>query len=122
MGEILNLRFCCLCRSIEKQIDVYTKTKEDIRRILDLAKNCSVSDKVKIFNTQKPVVQIKDDSERERRAEEIRQEIEDARAQQIKELEEEKKIISAKRVDIQEPIESKVSTGNAFGIVGSLML
>ena len=28
-----------MSKSIEKQIDVYTKTREDIRRILQLAKN-----------------------------------------------------------------------------------
>ena len=34
-----------MSKSIEKQIDVYTKTREDIRRILKVAKSCSVADR-----------------------------------------------------------------------------
>ena len=34
-----------MSKSIEKQIDVYTKTREDIRRILKIAKTCSVADR-----------------------------------------------------------------------------
>ena len=39
-----------MSKSIEKQIDVYTKTREDIRRILKIAKSCSVADRVKLLD------------------------------------------------------------------------
>ena len=41
-----------MSKSIEKQIDVYTKTREDIRRILDVAKKCSVAQRVKLLDNQ----------------------------------------------------------------------
>ena len=41
-----------MSKSIEKQIDVYTKTREDIRRILDVAKKCSVAQRVQLLDNQ----------------------------------------------------------------------
>ena len=41
-----------MSKSIEKQIDVYTKTREDIRRILTVAKKCSVAERVKLLDNQ----------------------------------------------------------------------
>ena len=41
-----------MSKSIEKQIDVYTKTREDIRKILDVAKKCSVAQRVKLLDNQ----------------------------------------------------------------------
>ena len=41
-----------MSKSIEKQIDVYTKTREDIRRILTVAKKLSVADRVKLLDNQ----------------------------------------------------------------------
>ena len=41
-----------MSKSIEKQIDVYTKTREDIRRILDVAKKLSVAERVKLLDNQ----------------------------------------------------------------------
>jgi hypothetical protein len=40
-----------LSKSIERQIDIYSKTKEDIRQILMMAKSGSVTDRVKMFTT-----------------------------------------------------------------------
>ena len=77
-----------MSKSIEQQIDVYTKTREDIRKILQLAKTCSVSDRVRLFNTQKPETPLKSEDERERRAEMIRREIEDAKREKEKGSEE----------------------------------
>ncbi len=44
-GQALRINREKFSKSIEQQIDVYTKTREDIRKILQLAKNCSVNDK-----------------------------------------------------------------------------
>ena len=41
-----------MSKSMEKQIDVYTKTREDIRKILDAAKKCSVAQRVKLLDGQ----------------------------------------------------------------------
>ena len=41
-----------MSKSIEKQIDVYTKTREDIRRILNAAKKLSVAERVKLLDNQ----------------------------------------------------------------------
>ena len=49
-----------MSKSIEKQIDVYTKTREDIRRILDAAKKCSVAQRVKLLDNQQ--VDVEDTS------------------------------------------------------------
>ena len=90
-----------MSKSIEKQIDVYTKTREDIRKILHMAKTSSVSDRIKIFNTQRPV-QPPNEQDLEAKAEAIRKEIEEAKTLQ------QEQVITDGNVEIQTPIESKV--------------
>ena len=92
-----------MSKSIEKQIDVYTKTREDIRKILQLAKTCSVTDRIKLFDAQKPLETI-DDEERERKAEAIKREIEEAKAQKQHDAEAEKEV----EIKLQDPVEAKV--------------
>ena len=47
-----------MSKSIEKQIDVYTKTREDIRRILNIAKQCSVAERVKLLDNQQNIPEL----------------------------------------------------------------
>ena len=70
-----------MSKSIERQLDVYTKTREDIRKILDAAKACSVQDRIKLFNCQAPLAEQPVESmTREEKAEAIRREILEAKA------------------------------------------
>ena len=78
-----------MSKSIERQIDVYTKTREDIRKILQLAKACSVNDRIKLFNEEMSAAagggggdEEDDETRREQRAAEIRREIEEAKEAQ----------------------------------------
>ena len=88
-----------LSKSIEKQIDVYSKTKEEIRLILSLAKSGSVNDRVELFTNM--VNARPEKSDPEAKAEIIRREIEDARAQ-IHDT------VSDTEIEFQDPVESKV--------------
>ena len=86
-------------KSIEQQIDVYSKTKEEIRMILSLAKSGSVNDRITLFsnmvNTSTPTM------DPDEKAENIRREIEEARANA-------QETVSDTEIEFQEPIESKV--------------
>eukprot|EP00088_Acartia_fossae_P070636 TRINITY_DN9528_c0_g1_i10.p1 TRINITY_DN9528_c0_g1~~TRINITY_DN9528_c0_g1_i10.p1 ORF type:complete len:1270 (-),score=388.22 TRINITY_DN9528_c0_g1_i10:486-4295(-) len=86
-------------KSIEQQIDVYSKTKEEIRMILTLAKSGSVNDRIALFsnmvNKSEPPV------DPDEKAESIRREIEEARANA-------QETVSDTEIEFQEPIESKV--------------
>ncbi len=86
-------------KSIEQQIDVYSKTKEEIRMILSLAKSGSVNDRIALFsnmvNTSAPTI------DPDEKAENIRREIEEARANA-------QETVSDTEIEFQEPIESKV--------------
>merc|ERR1712029_811286 len=86
-------------KSIEQQIDVYSKTKDEIRKILQLAKVGSVTDRVALFTNMKhkDLPQVNP----EEKAEAIRKEIEDARAKA-------QETVSDTEIEFQAPIESKV--------------
>merc|ERR1719474_283485 len=86
-------------KSIEQQIDVYSKTKDEIRKILQLAKVGSVTERVALFTNMKhkDLPQVNP----EEKAEAIRKEIEDARAQA-------QETVSDTEIEFQAPIESKV--------------
>jgi len=86
-------------KSIEKQIDVYSKTKEEIRMILSLAKSGSVVDRVNLFSNMTNIEAPKPDLNA--KAESIRREIEEARANA-------QETVSDTEIEFQEPIESKV--------------
>jgi len=86
-------------KSIEQQIDVYSKTKDEIRTILDLAKDGSVTDRVALFSNMKHKEPPKVDPDE--KAEAIRREIEQARAQA-------QETVSDTEIEFQAPIESKV--------------
>ena len=86
-------------KSIEKQIDVYSKTKEEIRMILSLAKSGSVNDRIALFSNL-----VNTDAPRpnpQAKAESIRREIEEARAKAHE-------TVSDTEIEFQEPIESRV--------------
>ena len=91
-------------KSIEQQIDVYSKTKEEIRKILNLAKVGSVTDRVALFHRLKD--QEPEAVDPEEKAEAIRLEIANARAQAL--AEKSKASDSDTEIEFQEPIESKV--------------
>merc|ERR1719273_2257857 len=90
-------------KSIERQIDVYSKTKEDIRKILDLAKGRSIKDRVSLFDNLKDLEPEPVDPEA--KAEAIRMEIVNARAQARAESQES---VSDGEIGLKSPIESKV--------------
>jgi hypothetical protein len=69
-----------MSKSIERQIHVYTTTSEDIKKILDVAKACSVQERVKLFNNQVPFAEPTDYDLRVQKAEAIRREILNAKA------------------------------------------
>eukprot|EP00095_Tigriopus_kingsejongensis_P006186 maker-scaffold191_size271209-snap-gene-1.35 protein:Tk06186 transcript:maker-scaffold191_size271209-snap-gene-1.35-mRNA-1 annotation:"s6 family -specific metalloendopeptidase adhesin" len=93
-----------MSKSIERQIDVYTKTRDDIRKILQFAKVSSVNDRIKVFESQE-APEPPNWEERDRKAEAIKREIEDARELQRRR---ENEKISDEDVQIQDPIEFKV--------------
>merc|ERR1719495_901006 len=86
-------------KSIEQQIDVYSKTKDEIRTILNLAKVGSVTDRVALFSNMKHKEPPKVDPDE--KAEAIRREIEQAKAQA-------QETVSDTEIEFQAPIESKV--------------
>ena len=90
-------------KSIERQIDVYSKTKEDIRKILNLAKVGSIKDRVSLFDNLKDLEPEPVDPEK--KAEAIRMEIVNARAQARAQSQES---VSDTEIEFQAPIESKV--------------
>merc|ERR1719273_725585 len=90
-------------KSIERQIDVYSKTKEDIRKILDLAKGRSIKDRVSLFDNLKDLEPEPVDPEA--KAEAIRMEIVNARAQARADSQES---VSDGEIELKSPIESKV--------------
>ena len=91
-------------KSIERQIDVYSKTKEDIRKILNLAKVGSIKDRVSLFDNLKDLEPEPVDPEK--KAEAIRLEIVNARAQAQRAQSQES--VSDTEIEFQAPIESKV--------------
>ena len=88
-----------MSKSMERQMDIYTKTREDIRKILEVAKACSVQDRIKLFNDPTPFTEPPMTS-REERAEAIRREILDAKAQEDGN--------GSSDIQIQSPVEAKV--------------
>ena len=92
-------------KSIERQIDVYSKTKEDIRKILNLAKVGSIKDRVSLFDNLKDLEPEPVDPEK--KAEAIRMEIVNARAQARAQSQES---VSDTEIEFQAPIESKVKS------------
>merc|ERR1712106_25285 len=86
-------------KSIEQQIDVYSKTKDEIRKILNLAKVGSVTDRVELFTNMKHKEPVHVDPDE--KAEAIRREIEEARARA-------QETVSDTEIEFQAPIESKV--------------
>jgi len=86
-------------KSIEKQLDVFSKTKEEIRLILSLAKSGSVNDRIALFsnNMTKETTTVDPDA----KAESIRREIQEARAKA-------QETVSDTEIEFQEPVESKV--------------
>ena len=91
-----------LSKSIEQQIGVYSKTKDEIRKILNLAKTGSINDRVALFERMKDLEPEPIDPDE--KAEAIRMEIINARAQAQPEVESD----SDTESEIQTPIESKV--------------
>ena len=90
-------------KSIQQQLDVYSKTKDEIRQILNLAKVGSVTDRISLFsNMMEPRHQPPADNNQ--KAEAIRREIEEARAARAAEAQ----TVSDTEIEFQEPIESKV--------------
>jgi len=92
-----------MSKSIERQIDVYTKTREDIRKILEVAKACSVQERIKLFNNQSPFEEQVPEMSREERAQAIRREILEAKAGGDKSDQS-----SSSEIQIQSPVEVKV--------------
>ena len=90
-------------KSIERQIDVYSKTKDEIRKILNFAKVGSIKDRVDLFDNLKD--QEPEPIDPEIKAEAIRMEIINARAQARAQSSES---VSDTEVELQAPIESKV--------------
>jgi len=95
-----------MSKSIERQLDVYTKTREEIRNIIDSAKACSVQDRIKLFNRQAPLVEPVEIT-REEKAEAIRREILEAKALGHKPTSDGSDTGSGD-IQIQSPIEAKV--------------
>jgi len=86
-------------KSMEKQLDVYSKTKEEIRLILSLAKSGSVNDRIALFSNKVSVDPPTIDTDA--KAESIRREIQEARAKA-------QETVSDTEIEFQEPVESKV--------------
>ena len=95
-----------MSKSIERQIDVYSKTREDIRKILEVAKACSVQQRIKLFNNQAPFEDQVPEVSREERAQAIRKEILDAKAN--KNDGDKSDQSSSSEIQIQSPVEVKV--------------
>ena len=87
-------------KSIQKQLDVYSKTKEEIQHILSLAKVGSVNDRISLFSNMMTPHHHPDPDQKQ---EAIRREIEEARA-----AHEAQETVSDTEIEFQPPIESKV--------------
>ena len=94
-----------MSKSIERQLDVYSKTREDIRKILDAAKSCSVQERIKLFDNQRPFEEPIYTS-REEKALAIRREILEAKAKG--DHSSETGDTSCSEIQIQSPVEVKV--------------
>ena len=92
-------------KSIEQQIDIYSKTREEIQMILMLAKSGSVNDRIALFSNLMNKGPDSNSLDLESKAERIRQEIEEARAAQ---KHQETTVVSDTEIEFQDPIESKV--------------
>ena len=91
-------------KSIQQQLDVYSKTKDEIRQILNLAKVGSVTDRISLFsNMMEPHHRPAPDNSQ--KAEAIRREIEEAKAARAAEAQ---LTVSDTEIEFQAPIESKV--------------
>ena len=91
-------------KSIQQQLDVYSKTKDEIRQILSLAKAGSVNDRISLFSNMMDTHRQPAGDPNEK-AEAIRREIEEAKAARAAEVQE---TVSDTEIEFQEPIESKV--------------
>ena len=92
-------------KSIQRQLDVYSKTKEEIQQILSLAKDGSVNDRIALFSNMMDSHKQQPQTDPDEKAEAIRREIEQARAAHEQESHE---TVSDTEIEFQEPIESKV--------------
>jgi len=90
-------------KSIQKQLDVYTKTKEEIQHILSLAKVGSVNDRISLFSNMMTSHRQQPQADPDQKQEAIRREIEEARA-----AHEGQETVSDTEIEFQPPIESKV--------------
>ena len=88
-------------KSIQKQLDVYSKTKEEIQEILSLAKIGSVNDRIALFSQQMGYNQKQHQTDPDEKAEAIRREIEEARASHNAEAQE---TVSDTEIEFQAPI------------------
>jgi len=86
-------------RRVSEKMEVYNRTKEEIRQILSLAKVGSVGDRVALF-TRGPSV-LQPPAKPADKSEAIRREIEEARAAA-------QETVSDTEIEFQEPVESKV--------------
>ena len=90
-------------KSIQHQLDVYTKTKEEIRHILSLAKVGSVNDRISLFSSLMTSHHHQPQADPDQKQEAIRREIEEAKA-----AHEAQETVSDTEIEFQPPIESKV--------------
>ena len=90
-------------KSIQKQLDVYSKTKEEIQEILSLAKVGSVNDRIALFSNMMTTHKQQPVSNPDEKAEAIRREIEEAKA-----AHDAHETVSDTEIEFQAPIESKV--------------
>ena len=90
-------------KSIQKQLDVYSKTKEEIQQILSLAKEGSVNDRIALFSNMMTSHNTQQQADPDEKAQAIRREIEEARA-----AHESHETVSDTEIEFQAPIESKV--------------
>merc|ERR1719410_1433082 len=74
-------------KSIQQQLDVYSKTKDEIRQILSLAKAGSVNDRISLFSNMMDTHRQPAGDPNEK-AEAIRREIEEAKAARAAEVQE----------------------------------
>ena len=90
-------------KSIQKQLDVYSTTKEEIQQILSLAKVGSVNDRIALFSNMMTSHHHQPQADPDQKQEAIRKEIEEARA-----AHETQETVSDTEIEFQPPIESKV--------------
>lgn len=103
-GTVNSLRInSTFSKSIQHQLDVYTKTKEEIRHILSLAKVGSVNDRISLFSSLMASHHHQPQADPDQKQEAIRREIEEAKA-----AHEAQETVSDTEIEFQPPIESKV--------------